>query len=65
MPMFTTQILEAGLGNLSEIHGAEPPHGPKGCIAQAWSVAEPFRAYVEEVLQVRPKHEKEILQGLR
>jgi len=63
MPLFTTQILEAGLGNLSEIFNGEPPHRPEGCVAQAWSVAEPFRAYVEEVLQIRPKREREVLQG--
>ena len=63
MPLFTTQILEAGLGNLSEIFNGEPPHRPKGCVAQAWSIAEPFRAYVEEVMQIRPKHERDVLQG--
>jgi len=26
-------------------------------------VAEPLRAYVEDALQVRPKHEKEVLQA--
>jgi len=65
MPLFTTQILEAGLGNLSEIFNGEPPHRPEGCIAQAWSAAEPFRAYVEEVMQIKPKHERDVLQGLR
>ncbi len=33
-----------GLGQLHEIHEAEPPHRPVGCIAQAWSVAEVIRA---------------------
>jgi len=63
-PLFTNQVFEAGLGNLSEIFDGESPHTPKGCIAQAWSVAEPFRAYVEDIMQVRPKHENEILQYL-
>jgi glycogen debranching enzyme len=28
---------------------AGPPHTPRGCIAQAWSVAELLRAAVEDV----------------
>jgi predicted glycogen debranching enzyme len=65
LPLFTEQIFKAGLGTISEILDGEPPHTPRGCIAQAWSVAEPLRAYVEDVMQIRPKHEKEVLQGLR
>ncbi|MBK9171216.1 MAG: glycogen debranching enzyme family protein [Bryobacterales bacterium] len=38
----------AGLGQISEIADAEPPHEPRGCIAQAWSVAEWLRAAVED-----------------
>jgi predicted glycogen debranching enzyme len=60
--LFTQQITQAGLGTVSEIFDGDLPHTPRGCIAQAWSVAEPLRAYVEDVLQVRPKHEKEVLQ---
>ena len=30
---------EAGLGTVSEIFDAEPPHTPRGCPSQAWSVA--------------------------
>lgn len=33
-------LKEAGVGTVSELFGAEPPHAPGGCIAQAWSVAE-------------------------
>ncbi len=29
----------AGLGEISEIFDGDPPHRPRGCIAQAWSVA--------------------------
>jgi predicted glycogen debranching enzyme len=64
LPLFGEQIFKAGIGVISEIFDGDPPHTPRGCIAQAWSVAEPFRAYVEDVMQFRPKHEKEILQGL-
>jgi len=63
LPLLTQQIFEAGLGTLSEIFDGEPPHTPRGCVAQAWSVAEPLRAYVEDVMRVRPKYEKEVLQA--
>ncbi|MEB3214107.1 MAG: amylo-alpha-1,6-glucosidase [Leptolyngbyaceae bacterium] len=35
----------AGLGTISEIFDGEPPHYHRGCIAQAWSVAEILRAW--------------------
>jgi len=35
---------QALLGSISEIFDADPPHAPKGCAAQAWSVAEVLRA---------------------
>ena len=61
LPLFTQQVYQAGLGTVNEIFDGDAPHVPRGCIAQAWSVAEPLRAYVEDVMQVRPKHEKEIM----
>ncbi|MFA6750510.1 MAG: amylo-alpha-1,6-glucosidase, partial [Candidatus Riflebacteria bacterium] len=30
------------------------PHTPKGCVAQAWSVAELLRCYVEEIKGQKP-----------
>ncbi len=33
------------LGQICEIFDGDPPHKPRGCIAQAWSVAELIRAY--------------------
>jgi len=36
-------IREAGLGSISEIFDGDPPHTPRGCFAQAWSVAEVLR----------------------
>jgi predicted glycogen debranching enzyme len=33
----------AGLGHLPEIADAEPPHAPRGCPFQAWSVGEALR----------------------
>ncbi len=35
----------AGIGSVSEIFDGDPPHTPRGCIAQAWSVAELLRAW--------------------
>jgi predicted glycogen debranching enzyme len=60
-PLFSQQILQAGLGTVSEIFDGDPPHIPRGCISQAWSVAEPFKAFFEDMLRVRPKFEKEVL----
>jgi predicted glycogen debranching enzyme len=37
---FETHLLEAGIGSISEIFDGDAPHLPRGCIAQAWSVAE-------------------------
>lgn len=36
----------ACVGSISEIFDAEPPELPRGCIAQAWSVAEALRAWL-------------------
>lgn len=60
-PLFSKQLFIAGLGMVSEVFDGDPPHKPGGCISQAWSIAEPLRAYVEDLLQVRPKHEKAVL----
>ena len=38
-------LAQAGLGQISEIFDGDAPHQPKGCIAQAWSVAEVIRAH--------------------
>jgi predicted glycogen debranching enzyme len=48
-------LSEAGLGHISEIFEGDPPHRPCGCIAQAWSVAEVLRAYLEDVKAIKPK----------
>lgn len=34
---------------IPEIFDGDPPHRPKGCIVQAWSYAEPIRAYFEDL----------------
>ncbi|MBN1784962.1 MAG: glycogen debranching enzyme N-terminal domain-containing protein, partial [Candidatus Bathyarchaeota archaeon] len=63
-PLFQEQIQQAGLGTISEIFDGDEPRHPQGCISQAWSVAEPLRAYVEDVVLVRPTYEKEVLANL-
>ena len=41
----TRQLADYGVGSIGEIFDAEPPFTPRGCIAQAWSVAELLRAW--------------------
>ncbi len=60
-PLFQEEILSAGLGTISEIFNGDPPHSSRGCISQAWSVAEPLRAYVEDVVLKRPPYERQVL----
>jgi glycogen debranching enzyme len=43
---FDAHISEAGVGSISEIFDADAPYLPRGCIAQAWSVAEVLRCLV-------------------
>jgi predicted glycogen debranching enzyme len=38
------------VGSLSEIFDGDPPHTPRGCIAQAWTVAEVLRVWEELLL---------------
>jgi predicted glycogen debranching enzyme len=40
-------LMEAGVGQMSEIADGDAPHTPRGCFAQAWSVAEVLRAAAE------------------
>ena len=64
-PLFTKQIWQAGMGTISEIFDGNMPNTPGGCIAQAWSIAEPLRAYIEDIMQSEPRYAKEILISLR
>ena len=43
---------EFGLGTIGEIFDAEAPYTPRGCIAQAWSVAEVLRCWVKTASDV-------------
>jgi predicted glycogen debranching enzyme len=45
-------LLEAGLGQISEVFDGDSPHKPGGCFAQAWSVGEILRALCEDVYRV-------------
>ena len=47
---FAYHLNEGGIGSVSEIFDAEPPHHPRGCIAQAWGVAEILRAIKDHEL---------------
>jgi glycogen debranching enzyme len=48
---FLTELIahlsEFGVGSIAEIFDAEPPYTPRGCIAQAWSVAEVLRCLLK------------------
>jgi len=54
LPFFTDGIRHGCLGTVNEIYDCDPPNEPRGAVSQAWSVAEPLRAYVEDVLGVKP-----------
>jgi predicted glycogen debranching enzyme len=43
LPPLYRHLSEAGLGHISEICDAEPPHTPRGCPFQAWSLGELLR----------------------
>lgn len=45
MPM-EQHLHAAGIGSISEIFDGDAPFTPRGCIAQAWSVAEVLRAWL-------------------
>jgi predicted glycogen debranching enzyme len=44
---FVPHLGEAGIGSISEVFDAEAPYTPRGCIAQAWSVAEVLRCWAK------------------
>jgi glycogen debranching enzyme len=44
---FDQHLSDAGAGSISEIFDAEKPYIPRGCIAQAWSVAEVLRSRIK------------------
>lgn len=44
---FEKHLDDAGIGSISEIFDANEPFTPRGCLAQAWSVAEVLRCWVK------------------
>ncbi len=44
---FPMHLSDNGIGTISEVFDAREPHNAGGCIAQAWSVAEVLRAWLE------------------
>ncbi|MCA1613852.1 MAG: glycogen debranching protein, partial [Acidobacteria bacterium] len=44
---FDAHLDDACVGSISEIFDAEPPYAARGCVAQAWSVAEVLRCRVK------------------
>ena len=46
---FVPHLNEACIGSVSEVFDATRPFTPRGCIAQAWSVAEVLRVWVKLV----------------
>lgn len=44
---FANHLNQASVGSISEIFDGEEPHTPRGCIAQAWSVAEVLRCFAK------------------
>jgi predicted glycogen debranching enzyme len=43
---FAHHLTDTGLGTISEVFDGDPPHAPKGCLSQAWSVAEVLRVWM-------------------
>ena len=64
-PLVQHELYQAGLGTISEIFDGDPPHLSRGCVAHAWSVAEPLRAFVEDILLKRPPYEPQIRVGVK
>lgn len=46
MPLLRSHLNDAGVGQVSEIFDGDPPNRARGCIAQAWSVAEVLRSWL-------------------
>jgi predicted glycogen debranching enzyme len=46
-PLIDSLDREGCIGQISEIYATDPPHGPLGCFAQAWSIAELLRLAIE------------------
>jgi predicted glycogen debranching enzyme len=58
---FVPHLSEACMGSISEIFDAEAPFTPRGCVAQAWGVAEVLRCWVKTETAAEAKPEAEAL----
>jgi len=56
---FFDHLREACVGSISEIFDAEPPFTPRGCIAQAWSIAEVLRCWAKTAEPVTASADEE------
>ena len=54
---------EACIGSISEIFDAEPPYTPRGCVAQAWSVAEALRCWVKTAPDAEARGQRSEVRG--
>jgi glycogen debranching enzyme len=48
-------------GSIYEIFDGSPIYYPRGCISQAWSVAEILRAWVEDIENIKPLYESKLM----
>jgi predicted glycogen debranching enzyme len=53
---FLPHLDEACIGSISEIFDADSPYTPRGCVAQAWSVAEVLRCWVKTATAREAEH---------
>jgi glycogen debranching enzyme len=44
---FENHLGQTCIGSISEVFDAEKPYAPRGCVAQAWSVAEVLRCWAK------------------
>jgi len=49
---FKKRMTEAGIATVSEIYDGDPPNLSRGCISQAWSIAEILRTYSQVATQI-------------
>src|SRR5918999_3136070 len=61
---FVPHFGEACLGSISEVFDAEEPYTPRGCVSQAWSVAEVLRCWVKTAEQSKADREASVLEAV-
>jgi predicted glycogen debranching enzyme len=62
---FQLSLDNSAVGSIAEITDAEAPYTPRGCVAQAWSVAEVLRSLVKlaALKESKPAHKQANLQS--